>query len=167
MAMQREYGGKTVSEKTITMPLEEYEQVDEKIRHAKAYRDAGDAYRNEVRALLNKGHYTLDVRTRTPGLVHHLNYSHSFPIITCWWEREEKIKREIEALKDIAKQNTEVRQLVNQLERSLSAQRELAAASNENERLKRIITETKQIIEKSGLRVQWKFSGSAIMEEKV
>ena len=156
-----------MSGKTITMPLEEYEQIDEKIRQAKAYRDAGDAYRNEVRKLLSQGHYTLDVRRHDPDYGRHLNHSCAFPFVTHWWEREEKIKREIEALKDIAKQNTEVRQLVNQLERALPAQKELEAASNENERLKRIITETKQIIEKSGLRVQWRFSGSAIMEEKV
>ena len=156
-----------MAEKTITMSLEEYEQIDEKIRQAKAYRDAGDAHRNEVRALLKQGHYTLDVRRKTPDLGHHLNHSHAFPVVMYWWEREEKIKRDIEALKDIAKQNTEVRQLVNHLERALPTQRELQAASDENIRLKRIITEAKKIIEKSGLRVQWKFSGSAIMEEKV
>lgn len=156
-----------MSEKTITMSLEEYEQIDEKVRQAKAYRDAGDAYRNEARALLNEGHYTLDVRKHTPDPGYYLNHSPAFPIVTYWWEREEKIKRGIEALKDIAKQNTEVRQLVNHLERALPAQKELEAASNENERLKRIITEAKQIIEKSGLRVKWKFTGSSIMEERV
>lgn len=156
-----------MSEKTITMSLEEYEQIDEKIRHAKAYRDAGKAYRNEVRELLSEGRYTIDVRRGAPDLGHHLNHSRASPVIKYWWEREEEIKRQIEALKDIAKQNTEVRQLVNHLELALPAQRELIAASEENMRLKRIIAEAKQIIEKSGLRIKWKFSGSAIMEEKV
>jgi len=149
-----------VSEKTITMSLEEYEQIDEKIRTAKAYR-------NEVRALLNEGRYTIDVRREAPSLSHHLNYSHAFPVVKYWWQREEEIKRQIEDLKDIAKQNNEVRQLVNYLERVLPAQRELEAACDENVRLKRIITEAKEIIEKSGLRVKWKFSGSSIMEEEV
>ena len=156
-----------MSEKTITMSLEEYEQIDEKIRLAKAYRDAGETYRNEVRALLNEGHYTLDVRKHAAYIDYHLNRSLAFPFVTYWWESEEKIKRQIEELKDIAKQNTEVRQLVNHLEQVLPAQKELEAASDENVRLKRIITEAKQIIKKSGLRVQWKFSGSSIMEEKV